>query len=66
MDAGGAVLGEDGDPKEREDGQGHAGPAGAGRLERDWQRAHLPEQIRALVLQDQIRRNPICWYVFSD
>jgi len=38
----------------------------AGRMERDWQRAHLPEQVRALVLEDQIRRNPICWYAFSD
>ena len=39
---------------------------GAGRLERDWQRAHLPQRIRALVLEDQTRRNPICWYAFTD
>jgi hypothetical protein len=38
----------------------------AGRLERDWQRAHLPEEIRALVLEDQTRRNAICWYAFTD
>jgi hypothetical protein len=38
----------------------------AGRLERDWQRAQLPEQIRALVLEDQVRRNAICWSVFTD
>jgi hypothetical protein len=38
----------------------------AGRLERDWQRAQLPEQIRALVLEDQVRRNAICWAVFTD
>ena len=38
----------------------------AGRLERDWQRDQLPEQIRALVLADQARRNAICWSVFED
>ena len=39
---------------------------GLGRVERDWQRARLPEQIRALVLEDQARRNVICWSVFED
>lgn len=38
----------------------------AGRLERDWQRDQLHEQIRALVLEDQVRRNAICWSVFDD
>ena len=38
----------------------------AGALERDWQRAQLPDQIRALVLEDQARRNSICWSVFFD
>lgn len=38
----------------------------AGRLERDWQRDQLHEQIRALVLGDQVRRNAICWSVFDD
>lgn len=38
----------------------------AGRRERDWQRDHLPEPVRALVLEDQIRRNTICWNVFAD
>jgi hypothetical protein len=38
----------------------------AGRLERDWQRDQLPEQIRSLVLDDQVRRNAICWSVFDD
>lgn len=38
----------------------------AGRLERDWQRRALPEQIRELVLEDQARRNAICWSVFED
>jgi hypothetical protein len=42
------------------------GSLNAGRLERDWQRAQLPEQIRALVLEDQVRRNAICWSVFTD
>ena len=38
----------------------------AGRLERDWQRARLPRAIRELVLEDQRRRNTICWSVFDD
>ena len=38
----------------------------AGRLERDWQRGRLHERIRALVLEDQVRRNAICWSVFED
>jgi hypothetical protein len=38
----------------------------AGRLERDWQRDRLHERIRALVLEDQARRNAICWSVFED
>jgi hypothetical protein len=45
-----------------------AAPAGdedsAGRLERDWQRARLPQEVRELVLEDQERRNDICWFVF--
>ncbi|MCW2569553.1 MAG: hypothetical protein JWN54_3650 [Mycobacterium sp.] len=36
----------------------------AGRLERDWQRARLPLEVRELVLEDQERRNGICWFVF--
>lgn len=39
---------------------------GAGRAECRWQRAQLPEQIRALVLEDQARRNDICWSVFEE
>lgn len=38
----------------------------AGRIERDWQRDQLPAQIRALVLEDQARRNAICWSIFGD
>jgi len=38
----------------------------AGRRERDWQRDRLEPRIRALVLEDQVRRNAICWSVFSD
>jgi len=37
----------------------------AGRIECGWQRAQLPEAIRALVLDDQRLRNPICWSVFD-
>ena len=39
---------------------------GARRRERDWQRAQLPDEVRALVLADQARRNPICWSLFED
>ena len=41
------------------------GDAEAGRVEREWQRQKLPDQIRALVLEDQARRNDICWSVFA-
>jgi Imm-5 like putative immunity protein len=39
--------------------------AAAGRRECQWQRDQLPHQIRGLVLDDQNRRNEICWSVFS-
>jgi len=42
-----------------------AGSDAAGRRERQWQRDQLPERIRALVLDDQQRRNDICWSVFE-
>ena len=38
----------------------------ARRRERDFQREQLPEAVRALVLEDQARRNAICWSVFDD
>ncbi|MCI2238026.1 hypothetical protein MO973_38215 [Paenibacillus sp. TRM 82003] len=38
----------------------------AGRAERDWQRVQLPEPVRQLVLDDQLRRDDICWSAFSD
>jgi hypothetical protein len=44
----------------------HQSNISAGRDERDWQRDRLPEQIRSLVLEDQARRNVICWSVFED
>ena len=34
--------------------------------ERDWQRARIPAELRELVLDDQQRRNDICWNVFAD
>jgi hypothetical protein len=37
----------------------------AGRDECAWQRAQLPLEIRALVLDDQRLRNDKCWFVFS-
>ena len=37
----------------------------AGKLECRWQRDHLPEAIRELVLDDQRIRNDICWSVFG-
>lgn len=44
----------------------HPSDPSAGRRERDWQRERLPEEVRALVLEDQARRNAICWSVFDD
>ncbi|MBZ0295562.1 MAG: hypothetical protein K8L99_23595 [Anaerolineae bacterium] len=37
----------------------------AGRLECQWQRAQLPDEIRDLVLDDQRLRNEYCWFVFD-
>ena len=37
-----------------------------GRLECRWQRQQLPDAIRDLVLDDQRRRNALCWNVFDD
>jgi hypothetical protein len=37
----------------------------AGQLECRWQRDQLPDAIRELVLDDQRRRNDICWFVFG-
>ncbi len=37
----------------------------AGRLECQWQRAQLPDNIRELVLDDQRLRNEVCWSVFD-
>ncbi len=37
----------------------------AGRRECAWQRAQLPRPIRRLVLEDQKKRNALCWYVFA-
>ncbi len=37
----------------------------AGRIECQWQREHLPEAIRDLVLDDQRLRNHLCWSVFD-
>ncbi|UMG94785.1 putative immunity protein [Nocardioides sp. TF02-7] len=37
----------------------------AGRAECAWQRDRLPAEVRALVLEDQQRRNDLCWSVFG-
>ncbi len=37
----------------------------ARRAECEWQRAQLPDEIRALVLDDQRLRNELCWSVFE-
>src|SRR5947209_8959440 len=37
----------------------------AGRLECQWQREQLPQEIRELVLDDQRVRNDVCWGVFE-
>lgn len=39
---------------------------GAVEAERSWQRERLPDQVRELVLEDQRRRNDICWSAFFD
>lgn len=39
---------------------------GAAHRERDWQRDQLDRRIRSLVLEDQTRRNDLCWRVFDD
>jgi hypothetical protein len=41
------------------------GGEAAGRLECQWQRAQLPDQIRDLVLDDQRLRNELCWFAFD-
>jgi len=41
------------------------GTVEAGRVECQWQRAQLPRQIRALVIDDQRMRNELCWFVFE-
>ncbi|MDQ2750434.1 MAG: putative immunity protein [Pseudonocardiales bacterium] len=38
----------------------------ARRIERDWQRRQLPDTLRELMLEDQLRRNGICWSAFAD
>ncbi|WP_104091482.1 putative immunity protein [Arthrobacter sp. GMC3] len=38
----------------------------AGRAERDWQHRQIPPNLYDLVLEDQVRRNDICWSVFND
>lgn len=42
-----------------------AGGDEAGHVERDWQRAQLPDEVRNLVLDDQRLRNAVCWSVFE-
>ena len=46
-----------------------AGPAKAAEAIRAaecrWQRSRLPDAVRGLVLEDQRRRNSICWNVFT-
>lgn len=40
-------------------------PPDAGRAECRWQREQLPDPVRGLVLDDQRRRNDLCWSVFD-
>jgi hypothetical protein len=37
----------------------------AGRWECQWQRARIPPEIRALVLDDERLRNELCWFAFD-
>ena len=41
------------------------GRAAAAHAENLWQREQLPDGVRNLVLEDQRRRNSICWHVFE-
>lgn len=49
---------------------GEAAPAAekheAMRRECQWQRDQLPDSLRELVLEDQRKRNDICWSVFTE
>lgn len=42
------------------------GGQAAGLMERDWQRRQIPGDLHDLILEDQARRNDICWFAFSD
>lgn len=42
-----------------------AGGDAALRVERGWQRQQLPAEVQDLVLEDQMRRDPLCWSLFS-
>ncbi|GAA0037147.1 putative immunity protein [Brevibacterium metallidurans] len=44
----------------------HPNDPDAAAAERDRQRERLPKAVRELVLDDQARRNSICWNVFTD
>ncbi|MDR0848120.1 MAG: hypothetical protein LBN10_03605 [Propionibacteriaceae bacterium] len=46
-------------------GAGKEASQEAGRAECQWQRDQLPDAIRELVLEDQVRRNAKCWNVFE-
>ena len=48
--------------RRRPDRTGRSAP---GDSECRWQRDQLPDQVRELVLDDQRRRNDICWFVFD-
>jgi hypothetical protein len=37
----------------------------AGSAEREWQRQQLPSNVRALVLDDQVLRDVLCWSTFT-
>ncbi|MDN5686581.1 MAG: hypothetical protein L0G94_07855 [Brachybacterium sp.] len=45
--------------------RGARGDDAALRAERDWQHSQVPAPIRELVLEDQLRRDAICWSVFT-
>lgn len=51
--------------KAAREGTPEPGREEAARAEREWQRARLPREIRALVLDDQTTRNELCWSVFE-
>ena len=51
--------------KSAQDGARRRGGEAGRRTEAAWQRDRIPDEVRALVLEDMARRNDLCWSVFD-